>query len=114
MFFGPDTLSNLLAVDKDIVGVNANFRRLPIQSTVKWEGEMPKEPFRCEMVGFGIVLIKMEVFAKIPPPWFKFEYEGFALVNGEDSYFCREAQKAGFEVWCEPRIYVGHVGEFVY
>ena len=114
MFFEPDTLKKLLAIDKDIVGVNANFRKLPLQSTVKWDGEMPVIPFKCQMVGFGIVLIKMEVFAKLPPPWFAFEYEGFALVNGEDSFFCREAQKAGFEVYCDPTVWVRHTGSFDY
>ena len=117
MFFEPDTLKKLLEVDKDIVGVNANFRRLPLQSTVKLPDgmtEMPSEPFKCDMVGFGIVLIKVSILAKIPPPWFKFEYEGFALVNGEDSYFCREAQKVGAEVWCNPQIFVKHCGEFDY
>ena len=27
---------------------------------------------------------------------------------GEDVSFCLDAQKANFEIWCDPRIRVGH------
>jgi hypothetical protein len=30
------------------------------------------------------------------------------VVCGEDVSFCLDAKAAGFEVWCDPRIRVGH------
>ena len=28
--------------------------------------------------------------------------------SGEDVSFCLDAKEAGFEIWCDPRIRVGH------
>jgi len=30
---------------------------------------------------------------------------------GEDWYFCREAKKAGFKIYTDPKPKVGHIGE---
>ena len=56
-------------------------------------------------MGFGAVLIKAEVLKAIPRPWF-FGMEG----TGEDVSFCYKARKAGFEVWMDTSIKLGHLG----
>jgi GT2 family glycosyltransferase len=60
---------------------------------------------QCDAVGFGAVLIKTDVLKKVPKPWF-FGMEG----TGEDVAFCYKARKAGFEVWMDTSIKLGHLG----
>ena len=33
---------------------------------------------------------------------------------GEDYFFCWKAKQLGYKLWCDSRIKVGHVGEYVY
>ena len=33
---------------------------------------------------------------------------------GEDIYFCKKVNEAGFGVWCDPTIDVGHLGLYRY
>jgi len=117
MAFYPDNgkspIMALLEANKDIIGAAYNRRREPIESTATpKEGEDTSKPFRAEVVGAGLLLIKMSVFDKIEPPYFNFgrNAEG-ELVQGEDTYFCRKAIGAGLEVWAHPNLLVRHISE---
>jgi len=127
MYFPPDTIKKLVDADKDIIGGQYNFRQLPLRSTAIPEGTeptngeyvvdpatLPKEPFKCITLGTGLLLIKLSVFEKIPEPWFQFgrNREG-ELVQGEDTFFCVQARKAGFDVWAMD-VGCKHVGEMMY
>ena len=109
MVFGEDTLDRLMAHNKDIVGTDYSLKQLPRESTVK--GQVSKELFKCEGLGLGMVLIKTEVFDKIQEP-FKFVYEEEQMTMGEDIWFCQQAIKQGFDVWCDPTIEVKHIGDY--
>lgn len=129
MTFPPDSIQRLLAHDKDIVGVNYRQRGNHTDqdfavSTVKFPGkgseyrrvnpeDFPKELFECAAVGLGLTLINMKVFDKLPFPWFR-TTEDKNLHSTEDIVFCKDAREAGFEVWCDPTIRMGHVGSYVY
>ena len=72
-----------------------------------------KKPFTVDYTGFGWVLIKNGVFEKLEYPWFApkmqvFESGDVQDMCGEDVSFCLDAQEAGFEIWADPRIRVGH------
>ena len=72
-----------------------------------------KKPFTCDYTGFGWVLIKHGVFEKLEYPWFApkmqvFESGDVQDMCGEDVSFCLDAQEAGYEIWADPRIRVGH------
>ena len=122
MTFPPDTLDRLLEHQKEIIGVLSYSRKLPLQPTVQLldgsvlkYGEAPDKLFEVKAVGGGVLLIKMKVFTKIEQPFFniKSHPSGFTLV-GEDSWFCEKARDAGFKVYCEPSLSVGHLGEYNY
>ncbi|GAI66965.1 unnamed protein product, partial [marine sediment metagenome] len=53
--------------------------------------------------GAGFLLVKREVFEKIPYPWFSFER------GGEDLYFCDKARRHGFEIWADMSVLLGHL-----
>ena len=74
-----------------------------------------KKPFTVDYTGFGWLLIKNDVFEheQMPYPWFApkmqiFESGEVQDMCGEDVSFCLDAKEAGFEIWCDPRIRVGH------
>ena len=74
-----------------------------------------KKPFTVDYSGFGWLLIKNGGFEHegMPYPWFApkmqvFESGEVQDMCGEDVSFCLDAKEAGFEIWCDPRIRVGH------
>ena len=74
-----------------------------------------KKPFTVDYAGFGWLLIKHGVFehSEMKYPWFApkmqvFESGEVQDMCGEDVSFCLDAKEAGFEIWCDPRIRVGH------
>lgn len=116
MVFPKDTITRLLAHDKDIVGVKYNRRRFPIEGTWKAENESDTELFKVQYCGTGLMLIKLSIFEKEwKSPWFNFgrDREGM-LALGEDAWFCFAANDEGFETWIDPTIVVGHSGEYLY
>lgn len=92
--------------------------------TVKRTGFPLDQPFDCDAVGAGFMVVHRSVLERMGEvmkpitayPWFQ-ETE-MALVNedgelerhgvGEDVTFCIRARKLGFSVWVEPRMYLGH------
>ena len=67
--------------------------------------------FECAAVGFGAVLIKVEVLKRLPPPWFFTFKDDGTRGTGEDVWFCRlMAEKAGARIFCDSRIVLGHFG----
>lgn len=108
-------VTRLLSRDKDIIGVPYNFRSLPLKSTASPIEETSDEPYKCNVVGTGLLLIKLSVFDKLEKPYFQFgRNEDSEMVYGEDTYFCQQAIKAGFDVWADPTIEVKHIGEYLY
>jgi hypothetical protein len=74
-----------------------------------------RKPFTVDYTGFGWVLIKNGVFEneEMKYPWFApkmqvFESGAVQDMCGEDVSFCLDAKAAGMEIWCDPRIRVGH------
>ena len=74
-----------------------------------------RKPFTVDYTGFGWVLIKNGVFEheEMKYPWFapkmqEFESGEVQDMCGEDVSFCLDAIAAGFEIWCDPNIRVGH------
>ena len=135
MTFPKDTLERLLGANKEVVGVNSYSRCLPLSPTTglmdkngeymhpnkytPWEMRIPEELFKAYFVGCGVCLIDMKVFEQIKKPYFEFEVyktgDAKGMVkNGEDGTFCRKVKEAGMDVWCDPTIEVGHLGEYEY
>ncbi len=79
-----------------------------------------KKPFTVDYAGFGWLMIQHGVFegtfdgkGKMSYPWFApkmqvFESGAVQDMCGEDVSFCLDAIEAGFDIWCDPRVRVGH------
>jgi hypothetical protein len=74
--------------------------------------DLKKNSFLADYIGFGWVLIKQGVFEKLPYPWFaprKMKIsDTISEMTSEDVGFCLDARAAGFELWVNPKVRVGH------
>jgi len=59
----------------------------------------------CDGVGAGCILVHRRVLDAIEPPWFKYS-DGTHV--GEDFYFCRKVQEAGFKIHVDMGVICGH------
>lgn len=68
----------------------------------------PKDTLiECDAVGFGSVLIKMEMVKKMKAPYFM-----STTGTGEDIFFCvKSKQDAGARIFMDTRIKLGHLGK---
>jgi len=124
--FSEEVLDQLLAHDKDIVGAIQHCKSYPYKPSVynlnernRFTGifDVPDKLFKCDGIGFGIVLIKRKVFdaftddviKKIGYPFNFYEREDDKIEEGEDLGFCRRVKELGFEIWCDPNIDIGHM-----
>jgi hypothetical protein len=72
----------------------------PIES---WTGNW----FPVDVTGLHFVLIKREVFEKVPKPWFHWETES----PSEDFYFFERAREAGYPVRIFAEVKLSHLGD---
>ncbi|HEX9947522.1 MAG TPA: hypothetical protein VGA98_08280 [Allosphingosinicella sp.] len=113
--FPEDALIRLLSHGLDFVGINQPRRMLPtgpstlgLDGKLVWTTRELAEAGRVEEVahvGFGLTLIRSEVFRRLPQPWFAMTLGPDGYVDiGEDSWFSGIARKAGFRIYCDHRL----------
>lgn len=118
MLFPSDVLDQLLARDKDIIGVEYHKRRFPLETVTAYMPDVEKsetEPFKVGIAGTGVMLIKTDVFKNkdMDPNWFSFGRNAKGEnVIGEDGWFCNVARSAGYDVFVDPTPKVLHLGEY--
>lgn len=126
--FPPDTLKKLLAHDKDLVsGVyiqrNADAHVVELYehtanggtTNIPWQKIQGKGLVRIAGCGFGCVLVKKEVFAKIGYPQFKYHSAlDHRNTVSEDVDFCAKAIAAGFELYTDTSIICDHIGSYTF
>ena len=121
MRFPSYLLERMLAHDKDIVACNYATRRLPVKTVafsdfaeLKCIYSMDKTGLEeVDAVGMGAMLIKTEIFKKLPLPWFSISYlPSGNMYIGEDIYFCKLAQANGMKVYVDHDLSkdVRHIG----
>lgn len=116
--FAPSTLEHLLAADKDIISGLYLKREMPFIPH-QYEQHATTRMIRprllrespglneVEVTGAGCLLVKCSVFEKMGKPWWRLG-EVDKVNWHDDAGFCLRARQAGFSVWCDERITVGH------
>lgn len=61
---------------------------------------------KVDATGFGAVLIKSEVFRKLPKPWFRLDDN-----LGEDLYFSKTCYDAGIDIFCDTDLVLQHISD---
>lgn len=123
--FCPNLLMDLLAKQQDVVVPLCAKRTPPYRlvvggaTTVERDGntypalrpldldEVPDELFPVEMAGTAGMLIRRHVIDDIGFPWFK---SSDGLYMNEDFMFVRKVRAHGYDVWCDPHSFLGHIG----
>ena len=59
---------------------------------------------KLSVTGGGCMMIRTSVFDKIGDPWFAPEHDW-----GTDIQLCKKVREAGFEVWCDTSLQIGHL-----
>ena len=71
-----------------------------------------REPFHEHVprMGTGLMLINVDVFRRVPEPWFKYVIDDrWQVLNlTEDFYFCSNAAKHGIKTYCNWYAFAGH------
>lgn len=131
MIFPADGIIRLIESDKDIIGANYSVRGNSVigatrEAVIKIADKngkkitttidaLPKDIFRCRALGNGFTLYKRKCFELMPRPYFRNVEAEDGTWSTEDVLFHEEAQdNHGLEVWCNPRIKIGHIGTFNY
>lgn len=124
MRFPKIALQNLLERNQSIVGCNyasrlPPYRPIAITSQaedtpcVTSEDATGLEP--VEVLGFGCVLVRREVFDTLAYPWFDTPYRAEGQYwTGDDVYFCEQARQAGYTLYVDHDLskHVKHCGTF--
>lgn len=124
MRFPHDALERMLAHDKDIVVANYITRGGELTPTARTLRDEPmfthehstglEEALQC---GFGLALIRREVFEEMDRPWFAIPWdtdrEDFI---GEDVFWCNMARRSGFNIFVDHDVSkaVRHCGNLEY
>jgi len=119
-YYSGEMLTKLLEADKDIIGPLVFMRgggtkhHGPIAQNPRGEGFTPVNiftptgeidikdyPEKCGLIGFGGLLIKIEVLRAMDYPWVMYDRSGVDIWSGtsEDVYFCKKAIASGHEIW---------------
>ena len=111
--FPPDALLRLAGHDLPFVAADYPSRhetRRPV--AIGAEGRHGVEPVAA--VGLGFALIKSEVFAAAPKPWFLNSFdENGQFLCGEDIHFCNQVRAAGVPIHVDHGLIIGHIAETV-
>lgn len=120
-----ETLVKLLSHDLDIVGCKIHRRWPPYEPILyRFNGEWPNLQMvpddewmkgglvEVDATGTGSILIKMDVFKRLARPWFLMNLYNDPPI-GEDIHFCKTAKDAGYKIFVDCDIKVGHLANVV-
>lgn len=129
MRFPANTIEIMLARNVPILGVNATTRREPVMPTAmnlkldrsdnevkqvwtKIESRGKQGIEQVTAVGFGVTLIKTDVFKKVPKPWHDVIWTDHGNVIGEDVSFCVKCLEQDIPVFVDHELsmHIGHIG----
>lgn len=130
IIFTPDQFEKLLNHDVDICsGLYYMEGRTQFATVEKWDTEYFNKYGSFEFItpeylstknnslievsysGMGFMLIKKGVFENIKYPWFFDEIQRIGNcvdIPSEDVSFCKKATNAGFKIYIDPTVIVGH------
>lgn len=127
--FPPDTAHRLIRHRKPVVAASIPLKTIPSYPTARARSEGPfgypifsNRPDALGLekvwrVGAGVMMIDLAILQKIEKPWFEIRYsDKYAQFVGEDWYFCKKVEDAGFDIFIDHDLsrQVAHIGQFQY
>jgi hypothetical protein len=129
--FPPNIAHRLAKWNKSVIGCNiatkAQGNSIPTARSAPAAGEWygghvvtskgKKGIEKVWRLGFGVMMIDLEVFKGLPFPWFNNEWrDDVQDFCGEDWFFIELMEKRGIPIWIDHGLSceVGHVGRWIY
>ena len=115
-----ETIPRLLSHNKDIVAAKVH-RRYPLFDPIMYRGTISNftsvldeewigaDIVEVDATGTGCVLFDLKVFENIDYPWFQEIIGEDGKPIGEDINFYSKAKEAGYQVFVDPSLKVGHL-----
>lgn len=127
MIFKPTAAMQLMSHGKDIISGLCVRRVAPYFPAVYNKDESGKHQtiksgwprkglLEVDAVGGAFLLVDTNVFKRVEFPWFAMpEYpKNETGIIGEDMYFCKKAKEAGFKIFVDCDLDIGHLGDYGY
>ena len=76
------------------------------ESIDEWE---PGELVEVDATGTGCIMFDMDIFRKMPRPWFNSCYNPDGSPIGEDFGFCQCLKAAGYRIFVDTSVPAGHL-----
>lgn len=73
------------------------------------QAPVPDTLQQCNGLGMGFTIFNVEMFRKLPPPWFQTRVDAALGDYSQDLFFFDKAGRAGYKFACDTRIKVGHM-----
>ena len=125
--YHPKTITKLLSHRLPIVGALVHRRYPPFDSLMmkqvainemtngyksidEWE---ENELVEVDATGAGCIMYDMDVFRKMPSPWYKTQIGPDGSPVGEDFGFCQDLKKAGYKIFVDTSVPAGHLATMV-
>lgn len=66
-----------------------------------------------DATGTGCIMYDLKVFKRLPYPWFKFRKQPDGRTLGEDIGLCMDLKKAGYPIYVDTSVKIGHLTTMV-
>lgn len=121
--YHPKTITRLLSHKLAVVGARVHRRYPPFDSLMLKKVEIDEQTNGYESIddweegelvevdatGGGCLMFDMNVFRKIPYPWFEVKKQKGGEVVGEDILFCQKLKAAGYKIFVDSSLECGHM-----
>ncbi|MDD5538448.1 MAG: hypothetical protein PHF12_05740 [Candidatus Omnitrophica bacterium] len=121
--YHPQTITKLLSHRLPVVGALVHRRYPPFDSLMLKSVEIDEhrngyvsidewkdgELVEVDATGGGCLMFDMQVFRKMPRPWFKAQTNPDGSVLGEDIGLCQELKAAGYRIFVDTSVPAGHL-----
>jgi len=125
--YHPKTIPTLLSRNLPVVGALVHRRYPPFDSLMMnltelddghniyksiddWEdGELVE----VDATGCGCIMYQMDVFRKMPKPWFQYRQNPDGTPIGEDFGFCQDLKAAGYRIFVDTSVPAGHLATMI-
>lgn len=122
MAFPPDTAIRLAQHNQPIVACNCVMKDLRLLSTAMRDGQRidtgpdSKGLEPVDTVGPAVMLMRTDVVADLPRPWFIHGRNAAGEDIGEDVMFCRRLSAAGQTIYIDHDLSkdIGHIGQHTF
>jgi hypothetical protein len=117
MLYHPDTIYRLLSHNLPVVGALC-YRRKPPFDPLMYKGrpgnyhsmdEWETDLVEVDATGTGCLMFDMDIFKRMPEPWFKIRQNPDGSPIGEDIGFCHDLRNAGYKIYVDTTIPAAHL-----